>query len=267
MAAAKPLRKRRNRRRRKAPRRFQGLGDHRLGPPGPSPEGSGLGGLNPSKLPGLLSSGITGNNFQHFDTGARPLKSVTRRMIPQGPGGLLRLAYAAGVRVGYRETRFATGTYDRSHPSYWGRLDPESIHVIHVWFLGVFDVRTRANIPAPFRMFLIRRSEGIYRVRPYVSIKCMRYLISLHVRGQLKFDSIWDRSFKSFCRSPSVEFCIMLNQTDYVGFDEGGSVADSHSEDEGYPRFSSYIPDYQERAYSPSIGDDQYEHDYGLYPY
>lgn len=183
-----------------------------------------------------------------------PLKRVARRMIPQGLRGTLRLSYAAGLRVRWQDGP-VIGTYDRSHPSYSGKLDPCDPHVIHVWFSGVFAVRTPVVLPQFVSSLLKRRSNGIYGLKSYISLKAMRYLISLHLKGKLSFDSFWGKGFKSFCSFPNIEFCIMLNtikQRDV--FDESEVSSSAASEllyDDHTRRFSiRHRNDYDDEYYS-----------------
>jgi len=126
----------------------------------------------------------------------------------------LGFARAAGFALKF-EGPSPSGSYQRDQPFPDIRpdqVDSRSMQAALAWVSGVFAVKMNyGTIPKFVQASLDRRRGGWYTLRAYTPLKVARYLVSLDVKRQGNFRSIWTCRYNLLTRHPTVEFSDLVS--------------------------------------------------------
>jgi len=126
----------------------------------------------------------------------------------------LGLAKSVGIALLF-EGPSPSGSYVRPQPFHERRpdmVDPRSLPVALAWAQGVLAVKPWHEMPKRIQAELDYSHNGWYTLRAYTSVKTVRYLVSLDVKRQAVFQTIWCCRFDLLARHPTFEFASMVRQ-------------------------------------------------------
>jgi len=149
-----------------------------------------------SRLSGSRSSTTAREVRACFKLRGRPLESLG---ISYTLG--LTLTVVTGLSVTGHPKQFECASQVKPNIA----LDGRAMSVAQAWIHGVFAVKA-ISLPSFVKAHLQKERGGWYTVKPYISLRAQRYLVSLDVRRKAMFLTAWSSSFKRMVKRPTIEF-------------------------------------------------------------